>query len=45
LQAVGVPAQAIPGMAADAMKITRLLNNNPRRVSEEDAINIYKAAF
>jgi hypothetical protein len=32
-------------MAADAMKITRLLNNNPRPVTLQDAINIYKNAY
>jgi hypothetical protein len=32
-------------MAADAVKITRLLNNNPRPVSKADAIAIYQAAY
>ncbi len=45
LSEVGVPATAIPEMAAAAMKITRLLKNNPRTVTEADAITIYKAAF
>ena len=45
LSDVGVPQDAIPVMAAAAMKITRLLKNNPRPVTEEDAINIYKAAY
>jgi hypothetical protein len=31
--------------AGDAVKITRLLKNNPRELSEADAINIYKNAF
>ena len=45
LKEVGVPLDAIDGMAADAMKITRLLNNNPRPLTLEDAINIYIAAY
>ncbi|HEY4334891.1 MAG TPA: iron-containing alcohol dehydrogenase [Puia sp.] len=45
LKEVGVPFDAIETMAADAMKITRLLNNNPRPVSKEDAVAIYKAAY
>jgi len=45
LKEVGVPYDAIETMAADAMKITRLLNNNPRPVSKEDAVAIYQAAY
>ncbi|GAA4730211.1 iron-containing alcohol dehydrogenase [Flavisolibacter ginsenosidimutans] len=45
LREVGVKEETIPQMAADAMKIQRLLKNNPREVSEEDAVNIFKAAF
>ena len=32
-------------MASDAMKQTRLLVNNPREVTESDALNIYEAAW
>jgi alcohol dehydrogenase class IV len=32
-------------MAADAMKITRLLKNNPRPINLNDAIDIYEAAY
>jgi alcohol dehydrogenase class IV len=32
-------------MASDAMKQTRLLVNNPREVTEADALNIYKATW
>jgi alcohol dehydrogenase class IV len=32
-------------MASDAMKQTRLLVNNPREVTEKDALNIYEAAW
>lgn len=45
LSEVGIPINAIPDMAVAAMKITRLLKNNPRPVTEEDAIDIYKAAY
>lgn len=45
LRDAGVPETAIPQMAADAMKIQRLLKNNPRVISEADAIAIYKEAY
>jgi len=45
LREVNVPESAIPQMAADAMKIQRLLKNNPREITEPDAIDIYKAAY
>lgn len=45
LRDVGITADDLPKMAADAMKQTRLLVNNPRDVTEKDAFNIYKAAL
>ena len=45
LKEVGVPYDAIDNLAADAMKITRLLNNNPRPVTLQDAIDIYRSAY
>lgn len=45
LSEAGVDKTAIPAMAADAMKITRLLKNNPRTIALKDAINIYEAAY
>jgi alcohol dehydrogenase class IV len=45
LAALGVPAEAIPGMALAAMKVTRLLKNNLRQVTAADAEAIYRAAF
>ncbi len=45
LREAGVTKDSIPVMAKEAMKIQRLLKNNPREVKLEDAINIYKAAF
>jgi alcohol dehydrogenase class IV len=45
LRDVGVPEADLPGCAADAMKQTRLLVNNPRPVTEADALAIYRAAW
>jgi alcohol dehydrogenase class IV len=45
LSEAGVERAAIPSMAADAMKITRLLKNNPRTIALKDAINIYESAY
>ncbi len=45
LAVCGVPADAIPRMAADAMKVTRLLKNNPRDVTLADAEQIYRQAL
>lgn len=39
---IGVTENALPELADIAMKVTRLLKNNPREVTKEDAINIYK---
>lgn len=45
LREAGVTAQSITQMAREAMKIQRLLKNNPREVTEKDAIDIYQTAF
>jgi alcohol dehydrogenase class IV len=45
LKEVNVPESSIPQMAVNAMKIQRLLKNNPRLIEEKDAIEIYKAAY
>ena len=45
LSAVGVPASAIPRLAASAMKVTRLLKNNPRELTLADAEEIYRRAL
>ncbi len=45
LAACGVPTDAVPRMAAAAMKVTRLLANNPRDLAARDAEAIYRAAF
>jgi alcohol dehydrogenase class IV len=45
LQDVGIPEAALPKLAADAMKQNRLLVNNPRVVTEADALAIYTGAW
>ncbi|WP_134500107.1 iron-containing alcohol dehydrogenase [Microvirga pakistanensis] len=45
LRDVGIPQDALPLLAEDAMKQTRLLVNNPRPVSLDDARAIYEAAW
>ena len=45
LRAVDIPKDACEKMASDAMKQTRLLVNNPREVTEADALNIYQSAW
>jgi len=45
LGALGVPAEAIPRLAAGALTVTRILKNNPRPVTHDDAMRIYQAAF
>ena len=45
LRDVNIPADALPMLAADVMKQTRLLVNNPRPVSEAEALAIYQRAY
>jgi len=45
LRDMGIGRSDIPMLAEDAMLQTRLLVNNPRDVSEEDALHIYEAAW
>ncbi|SIS67357.1 iron-containing alcohol dehydrogenase [Neptunomonas antarctica] len=40
-----IPESALPRLASEAMKQTRLLVNNPREVTEADALAIYQAAW
>ena len=42
---VNIPAADLPRLAREAIKIQRLLKNNPREVTEADALAIYRAAF
>jgi alcohol dehydrogenase class IV len=45
LSALGIARGEIPGLAASAMKVTRLLVNNLRPLTETDAARIYEEAF
>lgn len=45
LKEVKVDASSIPEMAIEALKVQRLLKNNPREITEQDAVNIYKSAY
>jgi alcohol dehydrogenase class IV len=45
LAQAGVPEAALPILAGDAMHVQRLLINNPREVSRDDALAIYRAAY
>lgn len=45
LAQVGIQLSDVQQLAEDAMKQTRLLINNPREVSYEDALQIYQAAL
>lgn len=42
---LNIPLEAVQKMAQDGSKIQRLLKNNLREVTVEDAENIYRAAF
>ena len=41
----GVKAEDLRSMASDAMKVTRLLKNNPLPMTEDDVFEIYEAAL
>ena len=45
LREMGIPREALPELARDAMNQTRLLVNNPRSVDEAAAMQIYEAAW
>src|SRR5579862_2039502 len=45
LAELNIPRESIPSMAKAAMQVTRLLNNNLRPFSAEDAIRVYEAAY
>lgn len=45
LSDLGITAQDVPKLARDAMKQTRLLVNNPRKMTEADALEIYRSAL
>ena len=45
MRELSIPADAVDEMAEAAMKVTRLLSNNPRDVHLEDAKRIYRNAY
>ena len=45
LRQANVPEAALPLLAEDAMKVQRLLVNNPRDVTLDDALALYRAAY
>lgn len=45
LKEVGVKEEAIPQLVTEALKIQRLLKNNPREINEQGATAIFKSAF
>jgi len=45
LAALNIPTDKIPEMAKIALTVTRPVENNPRKPSEDDVIAVYEAAF
>ena len=45
LKDLDIPESALPQLAKDAMLQTRLLQNNPRAMTEQDALQIYQAIY
>jgi len=45
LREANVPESALPRLAEDAMKIERLLRNNPRALNFDDALRLYVEAW
>ena len=45
LTALGIPQTAVDGMAKATMQVQRLLKNNPREVTEQDARDIYNSLY
>lgn len=45
LRELNVPKEAIPEMARAAINVTRLIGNNPRKMTVEDIEKIYEKAF
>jgi alcohol dehydrogenase class IV len=45
LSELSIPREALPSMAKAAMQVTRLLKNNLRPVTEQDATHIYETTF
>jgi alcohol dehydrogenase class IV len=45
MRELSIPEDAVDGMAESAIKVSRLLGNNPRGIGLEDARRIYRAAW
>ena len=45
LRDFGIPREAAAHMAKDAMKETRLISNNPRKLTEDAVKEIYERAW
>ena len=45
LASLNIPQSAVDGMAKAAMNVQRLLKNNPREVTEQDARDIYNSLY
>ncbi|WP_340676768.1 iron-containing alcohol dehydrogenase [Paraglaciecola sp.] len=45
LHVLGIKQEDIPALAAEAIKVERLLRNNPRKLSLSDIERIYQAAY
>jgi len=45
LAALRIPESEIPALAATGLAVTRLMKNNPRAMTHQDAESIYRAAF
>jgi len=45
LEELKIPENAIPQLAEGAVKVTRLLANNPRKIAYQDALELYTKAY
>ena len=45
LSALHIAESEIPALAAEGLAVTRLMHNNPRPMTQQDAEHIYRAAF
>jgi alcohol dehydrogenase class IV len=45
LSRLGVPEDDLPTMADEAHAIRRLLDNNPRAISRDEILALYRAAY
>lgn len=45
LKELRIPESSIPQLAESAMKVTRLLANNPRKITLQDAVRLYTRAY